>query len=186
MIYLILLTFLVFVLFWAGDLYLTLKTVNKIGPKVEANPFMRWLLKVRGKFIYILKPLELAAFLYLLWFLTKFEGVIPFHILLVFIFVYAMLVVNNAHVFYKVTNRESRAFKAIFIGLVIAILFFIYLNYLLFLDLGTSYDALAQSNDRYNELFQQCKENNASIVAEEPYETAFPELNLPIRRGDIE
>lgn len=186
MLYLILITFGVFVLFWLGDLYLTLKTVKHLGRHLEINPIIRFILRGRGKLIYLFKPLELAAFLYLIWFLTKFEGVIPFNILLIFIFVYAIIVVNNAHVFYKVTKKESIAFKVIFIGLTIMVLFFIYLNYLLYLDLGVSYDALAKSNDKYNELFWQCKEGNISNTLLEPQDlkTTFPELNLPIRKVD--
>ena len=187
MLYLILITFGVFVIFWLGDLYLTLKTVKHLGKDIEINPIIKFILKGRGRLIYLFKPLELIAFLYLIGFLNRFEAVIPFYILLVFIFFYAMLVVNNAHVFYKATQKESIAFKVIFIGLTIAMLFFIYLNYLLYLDLGISYDALAKSNDRYNELFWQYKEGNISITTPEPQDikTIFPELNLPIRRGNL-
>ncbi|MBI2106557.1 hypothetical protein HYT57_01100 [Candidatus Woesearchaeota archaeon] len=188
MLYLTLITFGVFVLFWLGDLYLTLKTVKHLGRHIEINPIIKFVLKGRRKLIYLFKPIELIAFLYLIWFLNKFEGVIPFYILLMFILFYALLVVNNAHVFYKVTRKESGAFKVVFIGLTIAMLFFIYLNYLLYLDLGISYNALSRSNDRYNELFWQCKERNNSINAPEPQDlkTAFPELDLPIRRSGLE
>ncbi len=188
MLYLTLITFGVFVLFWAGDLYLTLKTVKHLGRHIEINPIIKFVLRGRGKFIYLFKPIELIAFLYLIWFLNRFEGVIPFYILLVFILFYALLVVNNAHVFYKVTKKESRAFKIIFVGLTIAMLFFIYLNYLLYLDLGVSYGALYESNEKYNELFWQCEEKNISITTPEPqdFKIKFPELNLPIRRSGLE
>jgi len=186
MLYLILITFGVFVILWLGDLYLTLKTVKHLSRDIELNPIINFILKGRGKLIYLFKPLELIAFLYLIWFLNKFEGVIPFYILLVFIFFYALLVINNAHVFYKATGKESMVFKVVFLGLTIAMLFFIYLNYLLYLDLGVAYNALAESNDKYNELYWQCKEGNASITTPEPQDikTTFPELNLPIRGVD--
>lgn len=184
MLYLILITFGVFLLFWLGDLYLTLKIVKRLGRDVEMNPIMRWVLSGRGRLIYIFKPLELLAFLYLIWVLNKFEGLVSFNILLMFILVYALLVVNNAHVFYKVTNKESTAFKIVFVGLTVATLLFIYLNYLLYADLGVSYNALTQSNDKYTQLYWQCQENNSAILKNESQWDAvgFPTLNLPIRR----
>mgnify|MGYP001573989451 CR=1 FL=1 len=187
MFYLILITFGVFVLFWLGDLYLTLKTIKHLGKHLEINPIIRFVLRGRGRLIYLLKPLELAAFLYLLWFLTKFEGALSFNILLIFIFVYAMLVVNNAHVYYKITKKESKAFKVIFVGLTIMLLFFVYLNYQLYLGLNISYDALAESNARYNKLFWQCEYQNISttLPTKKGINNAFPELNLPIRRSSL-
>lgn len=182
MFYLILITFFVFVLFWLGDLYLTLKTVKKLGNNVEINPIIKFILRGRGRLVYLFKPLELIAFLYLLWFLNTFEGVIPFSILLVFIFVYSIIVVNNAHVYYKVTDRESGAFKIIFIGLTLAVLFFIYLNYLLYLDIGIVYDELQESNEKYSELLWETQNINETVT-EKP-KSELPNLNLPIRRPD--
>ena len=185
MFYLTLITFGVFVLFWLGDLYLTLKTVKYLGSNVEINPLVKFVLKGRGKLIFLFKPLELFAFLYLIWFLNKFEGFIQFHILLVFILFYSLIVVNNAHVFFKATKKESIAFKVIFIGLTIALLLFIYLNYLMYLDLGVAYNAVSDSNDKYNDLYWQCLGNNTIITSPEPQDIKkiFPKLDLPIRRG---
>ena len=188
MLYLILIVLGVFLLFWLGDLYLTIKTIKLMGHKVELNPIIRFISRGRGKLIYLFKPLELGIFIYLIWALGKFEGVIPFYILLFFIFFYSMLVMNNAHVYYKVTHKESIAFKIIFVGAMIAMLLFIYLNYLLYMDLNTSYDALSHSNQQYNDLYSQCQKNNASITTPEPRSITeiIPELNLPIRRSGLE
>jgi len=187
MLYLILIVLGVFLIFWLGDLYLTRKTIKHLGNKVELNPIIRFISKGRGKLIYLFKPIELGIFIYLLWSLAKFGGAIPFYILLFFIFFYSLLVINNAHVYYKATKRESTAFKIIFLGLMVAMLFFIYLNYLLYLDLNISYDALSKSNENYNELYALCQESN-SISTPEPRSITeiIPELNLPIRRSGLE
>jgi len=178
MLYLILLTFGVFIIFWLGDFYLTVKTVKYLGNGAEINPIIKFLLRGRGRLIYLFKPIELLAFLYLLWFINKFEGIISFKILLVFIFVYSLLVINNAHIYYKATKKESVAFKVVFFCLVLAMLFFIYLNYLLYVDLGVSYNALEKSNDRYNQLYMTYNLNNSNNTAL----TSIPDLNLSIRR----
>lgn len=163
---------------------MTIKTVKHLGNQIEINPIMKFVLRGRGKLIYLFKAIELAAFLYLIWFLSTYEGYIPFYILLTFILFYSLLVVNNAHVYFKVTKKESTAFKVIFIGLVIAMLLFIYLDYLLYLDLNTSYNALSVSNDNYNELYRECQgNNNLSSPTPKSIIDVVPELNLPIHGG---
>lgn len=179
MLYLLIITFAVFLIFWLGDLYLTLKTVKQVGEHLEINPVIRFILKKRGKLIYIFKPLELIIFSYLLWFLST-EGTISFSILLVFIFAYALLVVNNAHVFYKITKKESNAFKIIFIAITIALLLFIYLNQMLYSDLRITYNALTNSQEEYNQLMEQCKDYNVSSELKNPI-LKLPELKLQVR-----
>ena len=118
MLYLILLVLLVFTIFWFGDLVLTLKVAKHLGHEVEINPIIRIILKTRRKLIFLFKALELGAFIYLIWFLSTFEGKTPFYILLVFILLYSLLVANNAHVFYKATGKESIVFKFIYLGFI--------------------------------------------------------------------
>lgn len=184
MIYLILLTFFVFAIFWLGDLLLTLKVVKHLGHEVEINPIIRFVLRGRGKFIYYFKVLELAAFLYLIWYLSSFEGKMPFYILLFYILFYSLLVVNNAHVYFKATHEESLIFKFIYVGLVLSILFFIYLNYLLYRDLQTAFDALGTANSRYADLYAKYGTQNNSSTSELPkgFTQYLDELNLSIRR----
>ena len=184
MLYLVLIMFGVFVLFWLGDLYLTLKTVKHLDKHVEVNPIIKGILSGRGRWIYFIKPLEIGAFLYLIWFLTNFQGVMPFYILLVFIFIYAMLVVNNAHVYYLATRKESIAFKAVFVGMLIAMLLFIFLNYALYQNLGVSYKATDEANNKYNDLYAQCLKTNATLGVLAPQNIVLPrEVNLPIFGG---
>ena len=182
MLYLILLTFAVFVIFWLGDLILTLQTVKHMGVKAEVNPIMRGILKTRGKFIYIFKIIEIGAFLYLLYFISTFKGIISFNILLFFILFYSLLVVNNAHVYYKVTHKESKTLSIVFIFLIITMLLFIYLNFLLYQDLGVSFTALSKSNQRYADLYEECNQNQ-TIESSLPQDLGdlLRDLNLPIR-----
>ena len=181
MLYLILIIFCVFMIFFLGDLILTLKTIRKAKTaKIELNPLMR----IRSHFVYVFKTIELLIFLYLIYVLTKINGATSFYILLSFIFFYSLLVANNAHVYYKVTGKESGTFKIIFIISVISMLSFIYLNYILYEDLKISYDALTQSYEGYNKLYHQCVEKNISgdmIVPQELGEI-LREFNMTIER----
>jgi hypothetical protein len=177
MLYLTLITFGVFLIFWLGDFYLTIKTTKFLNNNIEMNPVIKFLLKGRGKFIYLFKFLELMIFLYLLWFLNRFSGETSFKILLFFILIYSLLVINNSHIYYKVTKKETIALRVIFLCLVLAVLLFMYLNYMLYLDLGTAYDALDTSNEKYNQLYithySNVSDSNLSSI---------PDINLSIRR----
>src|SRR3989339_1700785 len=119
MLYLILITFGVFIVFWWGDLYLTLITFKHLKKGLEINPVLRYILKKRGKLIYLSKTLEILLFLTVIWFLGTSKNSISFYLLLIYILIYSFLVVNNAHVYYKATKKESKAFRNIFLALVI-------------------------------------------------------------------
>lgn len=183
MLYLILITFGVFVIFWLGDLVITVKTIKHAGHEIEANPLLRFLFKFRSRYIYIFKLLELGIFLYLIWFMTTFEDTLPFYILLGYILFYSLLVVNNAHIYYKVTEKESGTFKAVYVGLIFAMLLFIYLNYLLYQDLGTAFNAIGKCNDEYAGLYAQCSKEDKVAESESPREIdkILTDLNLSIR-----
>jgi len=182
MLYLILLVFGVFVIFWLGDLVLTVKTVKKLGHGVEVNPIIRTILKFRGRFIYVFKIVEIGAFLYLIWYITKFNSNLSYTILLVFIFIYSLFVLNNSYVYGKIIRKQSIVFGLIYITLVLAILLFIHLNFLLYHDLGVTYDAIKISNDDYNELYAECKQQNISAEEPQDIEDFLADLNLSIRR----
>lgn len=148
---------------WLGDFYLTIKTVKKIGPKAEINPIMRSVLGFRGKHVYLFKIVELGLFLYLIYFLSNFNGVVPFYTLLGYILFYSLLVANNSHVLFKVTKEETLTLNYIFVGVTICTILFIYLNYLMFADLLTTYTAISQCHISYNQLYQTCNQNTTMI-----------------------
>jgi hypothetical protein len=142
---------------WVGDLYITYKTMSKKGYDIEVNPIIRSIFRIRKKFIWPFKIIELGAFLYLIYYLANIGNIVPFYVLLVYIFVYAVFVANNSRVYFMATGKESDAFKVIFILLVLGIVLFIYLNYMLYTNLGTSFAALTECNSDYVNLYSQCK-----------------------------
>ena len=152
MLYLTLLTFGVFIVLWSADLALTIKTVNHMGPKVEINPIIKFILKTRRKAIYIIKPLELIIFGYLILFLNVFKGVMGFYILLVFILFYGLLVLNNSWVYATVAKKDSAIIRITYFAILLFVLLFIFLNYSLYNDLTVSYDTLSETNSKYNEI----------------------------------
>src|SRR3989344_1182615 len=178
MLYLVLLTLGVFFLFWFGDFYITLKTIKINGSNIEINPILRRIFNYRRKFVYLFKIIEILIFSYLVYYITGLGGKISFNILLIFIFIYSLLVVNNAHVYSKITNQESFAFKLIFLILTLFIILFIYLNYLLYSDLNVTYNAISECNSKYISLYNTC---NVSKIELPKVENILKELNLSVR-----
>ena len=179
MLYLVILTFGVFFLFWFGDLYITLKAIKKKDNGVEINPLLRFIFDYRRKFAYLFKTIEIAAFSYLIYYITSLNGKLSFNILLGFIFVYGLVVVNNAHVYYKITGEEIAVFKIIFVLLTIFLILFIYLNYLLYTDLNVTYNAMSDFNLKYYNLYKQCYATNNTEVP--TMEVVLKDLNLTVR-----
>lgn len=180
---LIFLTFFVFAILWVGDLYITIKTVKKKGTKVELNPLMRLLL--HGKAIWIFKVVELGLFLYLLYFVTQIStGVVPFYILLGYILLFTIIVANNSRVYSKITGETSTVFHYIFIGIAIALTFFIYMNYLMYTGLTLSYNTLMDCQSNYKQLNWECYGNDTGIQSHSTsqLEEILKTLDIPIPR----
>jgi hypothetical protein len=181
---LILLTLSVFIVLWIGDFYLTIKTAKRIGPTAELNPIMRSFLRLRGKYVWIFKIVELGFFSYLIYYLTSFTGIIPFYTLLIYIILYGILVANNGRVYYNVTGEESLAISYIFVGIIIFITLFIYLNYLLYSNLTLSYNTLMQCKSSFNDLYWTCQQQNATggVTLPTELENILKSLNLTISK----
>jgi hypothetical protein len=183
MLILILLTFFVFFVFWLGDLYITKKTIDKTGIKAELNPLMRTVLRVRRRFIWVFKIIEIGLFLYLLIFLTTIgSGMIPFYILLFYIFFYSILVANNSRVYYKVTNKETVAFSYIFICVSILLILFIYLNYMMYSGLTMTYNEFRKCQTDYKKLNWECYKNESTVQPSSELKDILGDLNILIPR----
>ncbi len=182
MLTLILLTFIVFVILWFGDAYLTKQVVDKVGPKAELNPLLKKIIGVRGHYLWIFKSIEIALFLYLIYYMTTFAGSMPFYVLLGYILFYGLLVSNNSWVYYKVTGKASRAFSVLFVLLLLVSISFIYLNYVLYDDLTFSYSSLKECNSQYRELHRECKSNETMQSFDQELEQRLRHLNLNLRK----
>ena len=179
---LILLTFLVFFILWLADFYITVKIVNKKGRKVEANPLMRLYL-IRGRFVWVFKIAEILIFFYLLSFLTiTANSVMPFYTLLAYIFIYTILVANNSKVYFDITGKQSNVLHYVFIVMSILLIFFIYMNYLMYSGLTLSYNTLMDCQSEYKQLNWDCYKKNVTIDGDSisKIENILGNFDLPI------
>jgi len=181
---LIILTFSVFVTLWIGDFYLTLKTTKKIGSSAEFNPILRSFLKLRGRYVWIFKIVEIGIFFYLIYYLTSLAQTAQFYILLFYIIFYSILVSNNTRVYYNVTGKQSLVTNVLFVLIVVFTTLFIYLNYFLYSNITVSYSALLQCKSTFNSLYWNCQQQNATggVSLPSELENILKSLNLTIQR----
>lgn len=148
----------IFTILWLSDLLITRKTVAAMGESAEVNPIMRKLLTKKDRYLYIIKFIELSAFSYLVYYVSTFAGKAAFQILLVYIFIFGLIVANNARIYHRITNKFSNIFLATFVILLIISVSFIYLNHSLFGDLQNAYDELDDCRQNVTSLEAECGE----------------------------
>lgn len=136
-----------------------------MGETAEVNPLMRKLLTKKDRYLYIIKFIELSAFSYLVYYVSTFAGGAAFQILLVYIFIFGLIVANNARIYHRVTEEFSNIFLTTFIILLIISVSFIYLNHSLFDDLQNAYDELEDCRQNLTSLEAECGEINTQEEA---------------------
>lgn len=152
------LTFAVFLVFWAGDAIITRKTVDELDESAEINPIIRKILYFRKGYLWLFKGVEITAFGYLIYYLSTFGGVLSFKILLAYILFYGFLVWNNNRVYFKATGEPSTTFRTMFLLMLVISVSFIQLNNTLYQDLQTSYEGISECSADYRELQNQCRQ----------------------------
>ena len=96
-----------FLLLWLADLYFTLKSTEKKGHGLEANPLMRALLQARRAHLYLFKALEILCFFVLIYFISNQNADYPVIILLLAIAVYAFVVSNGMAIYLQITKKHA-------------------------------------------------------------------------------
>jgi|GEM_PF-5821463 len=183
MLYLILLTFFVFFIFWLADILLTLKVTKKVGTAAEINPIMRKVLSIRGRFIWVFKLAEISVFLYLIYYVQSFSAWTSFHILLVYIFLYSVIVANNSRVFSKITGTDSSVLRISFVALSVLLILFIYLNYATFLGLTDVYNKFSEYRTEAGNALSECSGIN---ITTDEHDSGLPstfDIPIPLWEG---
>ena len=117
-----------FLLLWLADLFFTLRSTEKKGHKLEANPLMRMLLKARRAHLYIFKGLEILCFFALIYIISNQNADYPVIILLIAIAVYAFVVSNGMAIYLQIIKKHEVVARLFFLAC-LAALFFAYLAY---------------------------------------------------------
>lgn len=152
----------IFLTLWIADLYFTVKSVSKLGEKIEVNPIIRSMLKLKGKHIWAYKVVEIGIFgicayvLYFRWIESFKEAQSILFVLFGLIFIYALLVAQGLNVYSQI-YRRNKAGAILLLLFVFYTLFFVNLNYNLFSNNVSLSNELSSCNKEYVNVYSECK-----------------------------
>ena len=153
---LIVYVFVVFLVLWTADFYLTFKCVKKLGKEIELNPIIKLLFRVRGSRLFVYKLFEIVIFSGLTYYVSLQSGPYMLSILYGLIFVYSLIVAQGLHVFNQAYSNIKPAL-VLFVFLVLYLIFCINLNFSLFYNTMQLSTALGKCNSEYVAVYSECK-----------------------------
>jgi len=157
-----------FLILWVADLYFTLKSTEKKGRELEANPLMRMLLKERRAHLYIFKALEIICFFALVYLISFQSADYAVIIFLVAIGIYALVVSNGMAIYLRITKKHSIPSLLLFFTCVTA-LFFAYLAYETFANGASLFSSCSKCCEQYAALKASCTSGNAPVGQNRDY-----------------
>ena len=144
-----------FLLLWLADLYFTLRSTEKKGHKLEANPLMRALLQARRSHLYLFKGLEILCFFILIYLVSNQNADYPVLFLLAAIAVYAFVVANGMAIYLQITKKHSVVARLFFLAC-LAALFFAYLAYMEYTNGASLFSSTSKCCSDYAALKASC------------------------------
>jgi len=144
-----------FLILWVADLFFTLKSTERKGHGLEANPLMRMLLKERRAHLYIYKALEIICFFALIYLISFQNAGYAVSILLLATGVYALVVSNGMAIYLEIAKKPAVAARLLFL-VCLAALFFAYLAYETFANGNSLFNSCSKCCDDYATLKASC------------------------------
>jgi len=157
-----------FLLLWLADLFFTLRSTEKKGHMLEANPLMRMLLKERRAHLYLFKGLEILCFFALIYLISNQNADYPVIILLVAIAGYAFVVSNGMAIYLQITKKHAVVARLFFLAC-LAALFFAYLAYEEYVNGTSLFSSTSKCCSDYAALKASCAGSNAPVVPGKDY-----------------
>ena len=145
-----------FVLLWLADAFLTLKSTQKVGSLIEINPLVKAVLSFRGRFFLFFKAVELVVFGALAYYVAFTDSVYLLFLLYLLILFYGVLVAQGLNVYSKIF-QSNKPMVALFVIMVLFVLFFINLNYSIFYNSVKIAEETNRCNNEYAALYGECK-----------------------------
>ena len=166
-----------FLLLWLADLFFTLKSTEKKGHTLEANPLMRLLLNERREHLFIFKALEILCFFSLVYLIAFQNAGYAVIILLVATGVYAFVVSNGMAIFLEIARKPAIPSLLFFLAC-IAALFFAYLAYEAYVNGTSLFNSCSKCCEDYAALKASCSAGTAPL---EQNNTTNSDVNITIQ-----
>jgi len=164
-----------FLILWVADLFFTLKSTEKKGRELEVNPLMRMLLKERRAHLYIYKALEIICFFALIYLISFQNADYAVIILLVATGVYAFVVSNGMAIYLEIARKPAVASRLLFL-VCLAVLFFAYLAYEIFVNGNSLFNSCSKCCDDYAALKASCTPAQPNV----PSHSANSDINITV------
>lgn len=144
-----------FFVLWGADIFFTLKSVEKKGRHLEANPIIKALFGLRRTYFWAFKSIEIAAFLFLVYFISTRDANEAVTVLFSITAVYTLVVAQGIHVYLTVVKNTTPVI-ALFIAVSLLSITFLWVNYVSFLNTGIISNALTRCGAVYAHVYSQC------------------------------
>lgn len=144
-----------FLILWSADLFFTLKSTEKKGHELEANPIMKSLLKAKRAHLFIFKGLEIACFFALVYLISFQNADYAVITLLIATGVYSFVVANGMSIYLSITKNFFIP-SLLFFLVCLAVLFFAYLAYTTFANSAGLFSTGSKCCEDYAALKANC------------------------------
>ena len=144
-----------FLILWSADLFFTLKSTEKKGRELEANPIMKALLKAKRAHLFIFKGLEIACFFALVYLISYQNADYAVITLLIATGVYSFVVANGMSIYLSIAKSPFIP-SLLFFLVCAAALFFAYLAYTTFANEASLFTSCSKCCDDYTALKANC------------------------------
>lgn len=181
MLILISLTFLIFVFFWIVDIHITRKVIRKVGKEIELNPIARFLIGGSER-LWFFKAIFFFLTFFATFYLTWLEVKLPLYVILGYILIYSLVITSNSSIYFRVTGRESLAFKILFILVSFSLVGFIYLNFFLYNAVKLVFSSYSACRLKYGSLLYECKKEVAPPEKEVEKVGEILNISIPVIR----
>ncbi|MBI5046603.1 hypothetical protein HZC07_02630 [Candidatus Micrarchaeota archaeon] len=144
---LILLVSIFYLLLWALDLYLTIKSTDKLGHELELNPIMNLFLRARRRYLMFFKIAELVIFLLLIFSSAILDLNTAIYTLLAWTIIFSVVVTQGIYIYLSAGN-DTKIIAISFLAVSLLTVLFIFTSFSTFLDNKLLTVALGQCNDQ--------------------------------------
>ncbi len=168
-----------FLILWLSDIYLTKKSIEKLGSHIEVNPIMHFIFGLRSHYLWLFKAVELLAFVALVYLISVYSANEAVNVMLVLLFVYTLIVAQGISIYISAVGNPL-PIAVIFVALALVGLAFVFLNYQTFLNSVAISNALSQCGVKYSELYSMC--SKTAVANASNFTSRFGDLGLNISR----
>jgi len=167
-----------FLILWLADVFFTIKSTQKKGWELEANPIMRFMLKLRRSYLIIFKIIEIGCFFALTYLISFQDADYAVTSLLIAIGVYSIVVSNGMNIYLKVT-RDALPVVIVFFLICLSVLYLAHLNYTTFSSDVMLFQTCSECCTNYAVLKADCGQSSINATPLNQSQNSGLDIKVP-------